>query len=1237
MALGRGPAAYAESSPSDEDEMDEDEWCQQFQSSDEEDEADQAPQTSSSQGNGYREPFAGSNTPNGSTHFQQRSDTSSNSRANTNSSSASATPSRRRVQPGADSGLDTDAEDEQEYNHARNMDDLNRALPKLNIGRENNAPPSPGPSATRSPSSTPPSFSASQPSPQKRLDRDNFLRVYMSSLGSPNASTATPSPATSGSNTPRRAGQPLSRAATEPAIPATPAAVPLPRSTSMPGPTYTPPAPSVAPRPEDYIQIAHDSGVQKLLDKEHIPWAVQYELARGVSNDHWKWADVTQERVKALAGPANSNPQCIERAMGKRNLGLNPDIWTELVREQKALLEGAGRGLGLMGAWEHEANWYGGRIQQLARVEKDAAAAHGYALTLGAMQKVGRSHRLARFLGSRRVLQVRIPEKALYDQREMDALKAFFAHKFVLCGRVYSSFAVKDKKIYLVETDEDYERTSDKAEGDNLRMSLEDLVRWYNPLELNDKQNLSKYAARSDLAFSTSVPVLEFEPQNFIFIEDIEAPHTGGKTPPEKIFTDGCGFMNGAALMQIGKWMGFGSPPTAVQGRILGSKGVWLLHPTDRAPDAPPRIWIRPSQRKIRLLPVYTTDTLKTLHRAHRIFDLVMPSRSTVPARLSRLTIVNLAHNRVPTHILSTLMEDGLRAEVEGLTQWHGAGALPLLWHAVNKASGTSFQRLRRTAAGIQRALGLTRRRNEEDDEDEDAAPMSQEWPFEQDEGETYVEESTKPDVDVPPLTIGEGILERIQAGFSPLKDHYLYMELKALLKNVMESYIKEYHIIVPESAEAFIVPDPYGLLEEGEIHFKSSQDLRDACEHLNPKSISGDVLIYRNPARIPSDVQKVRAVCRPEYADYIDVMVLSTKGTRSLASLLAGGDYDGDVATCIFNSSIVNHFVQPAFTAEPTNFLRDYFEPQDRIPTVASVVQEMASRPADAALILRRHLLIGLTESKTGKYSMYNENAMYRYGYGHPDTIRLGYMFTTVLDSRKSGLVVNPLVQTADSGRFGFVKPKCLGGPGGAPRQPNQGPYVLDELLDVGRAIQEDLLTKYQALSQTNGLSESTRDPDLMRPWRELHASRNSLPEALSNEVRALEAAMREVDRAWGSMWGKSHREKQQADTPEKKKALKKRDKARVEELARRYAETPAGCGSLALLGGLDSLKASCLYAMKPKVAFHFAFQALCKIKADALGSKAFTREFADAMSISAAEVRVRSQFNAARDTETE
>lgn len=104
------------------------------------------------------------------------------------------------------------------------------------------------------------------------------------------------------------------------------------------------------------------------------------------------------------------------------------------------------------------------------------------------MQKVGRSHRLGRYLGSRRVLQVKLPPKVLYDQTEMQLLRGFLSKKFVLCGRVYAAFSVKDEKVYLVETNEDYERSPKDDAGDNHRCSLRDLVEWYNPLDLNSNQ-----------------------------------------------------------------------------------------------------------------------------------------------------------------------------------------------------------------------------------------------------------------------------------------------------------------------------------------------------------------------------------------------------------------------------------------------------------------------------------------------------------------------------------------------------------------------------------------------------------------------------------------------------------------------------------------------------------------------------------------------------------------------------
>ena len=155
---------------------------------------------------------------------------------------------------------------------------------------------------------------------------------------------------------------------------------------------------------------------------------------------------------------------------------------SELDREEKALEEGTGRGLGLRGEWEGDPSWYGGKIRQIASVvETD----DGFAIRLRAMMK-RKSNRFARFLGSRRMLQVKLPEDKVMRRRPDDVRK-FMQNKFVLCGRIFVPFAAKDGKVFLMETNEDYERAGD-GPSDRGRISVEDFVRWHNPMELTSKQ-----------------------------------------------------------------------------------------------------------------------------------------------------------------------------------------------------------------------------------------------------------------------------------------------------------------------------------------------------------------------------------------------------------------------------------------------------------------------------------------------------------------------------------------------------------------------------------------------------------------------------------------------------------------------------------------------------------------------------------------------------------------------------
>lgn len=511
---------------------------------------------------------------------------------------------------------------------------------------------------------------------------------------------------------------------------------------------------------------------------------------------------------------------------------------TELDREEAAICERRNRGLGLQGDWQEKTKWYGGQIQQIARLEETSLGAFRLVLTKMEMRK---SHRFGRFLASRRLLQVSVPQSLVNSSKPR--LDEFFKQKFVLCGRTFVLCGSKDSKVFLLEVPESYERPC-RVRGDEQRMTLEDFVQWHNPLGLNGQQvrvqgiillwsyslstsqPVAKWVTRFDLGFSISVPTVMFAPKwtcycndrctsvsshacHFVDLQhmaDVEDHAWDAKVSAEHIYTDGCGFINETALKSIAKHIGLEGRLTAVQGRIAGAKGLWVLHPTDRGVE--PKIWIRASQKKIQL-------NLEDPHPAHRIFDLLAPPRVTLPSRLSRLTILNLAHNQVPLETFVELMRDTLEEKVKPLTDWKGDKATLLLWREVEKVGGVTLKRILQHAQGTTRALGLTGRIREEEAEwdDELADPKVKDL-LEQlgDLGEDEVPSVTvlRDLVTGEPSTIHGVVLDLLQSGFTPLKLKLLYDKLKYVVTRVIEDVIHDYHISVPLSAEAFIVPGEF-------------------------------------------------------------------------------------------------------------------------------------------------------------------------------------------------------------------------------------------------------------------------------------------------------------------------------------------------------------------------------------------------------------------------------------------
>lgn len=122
-----------------------------------------------------------------------------------------------------------------------------------------------------------------------------------------------------------------------------------------------------------------------------------------------------------------------------------------------------------------------------------------------------------------------------------------------------------------------------------------------------------------------------------------------------------------------------------------------------------------------------------------------------------------------------------------------------------------------------------------------------------------------------------------------------------------------------------FLTPmiDPYGVLEEGQIHFRPSERIIDPESGTQMDIITGSVLVRtlifcgvrsetlwigveephetalgrpegkKNDYLVRmalSPATQVTAVSHPKLASYVDVIVFPVKGERSLASYLGGG-----------------------------------------------------------------------------------------------------------------------------------------------------------------------------------------------------------------------------------------------------------------------------------------------------------------------------------------------------------
>lgn len=305
--------------------------------------------------------------------------------------------------------------------------------------------------------------------------------------------------------------------------------------------------------------------------------------------------------------------------------------------------------------------------------------------------------------------------------------------------------------------------------------------------------------------------------------------------------------------------------PSVFQARIGGAKGTWTVDYNESHPERGENAWwieISDSQLKIKPHPCEREDADYT----QRTFEIVKYSHVCTSANLNTQLITTLENRGVPRNIFSELimverkryyqdLKDSLEDSVK-LRVWRQ------MWHPSrsNNSEMTWYGDL--------------------PDAKEDELDML------------------------------------LEAGFEPKRYNHIAECLPRIVRQSLETRNEKLWINVPYSTNMFCIPDYAGVLEPGEIQFNSSQSVSDFPEY---KFEGRTVLVARNPAHLPSDIQAVKCVYRPELRHIKDVAIFSTKGQFPLAGMLSGGDYDGDTVCMIWDEQIVRRFQNAAVPKLPS------------------------------------------------------------------------------------------------------------------------------------------------------------------------------------------------------------------------------------------------------------------------------------------------------------------------------
>lgn len=595
---------------------------------------------------------------------------------------------------------------------------------------------------------------------------------------------------------------------------------------------------------------------------------------------------------------------------------------------------------------------------------------------------------LQRKLGADRVLYVDIPDmvKIPAIHRDRDVQRSFrewiSTPKDILGRKWHLLFLQPNKKKTVGEGRHSTSAYRLIFVASSPTMSLCDIAQWCLPYSTNKKQAARKAYMRIELLLSRTISATVLQPGEIAHVPDqvatrehddrrYEDPNLSHRFyeeyDPEMVMSDGCNRMSYWIAYQYSKKLCLKRVPATMQIRAAGAKGLWYIdEPAHGDPDirpAGPLLNLAPSQVKVHRDTFYGCDE-ETLS-----VNVVKANPGARPSLLHIGYLPILVDRGVPLENIRTLVRDLVTRQTDGFLEALAAdGSLRLRqWIA----SHNEFFEARRREAGIDLLAGF-------------------------------------------PKALEERIIQMLEAGFAPKQNKYLASEVKMLASSYFDLKNKNFKIELPKSTTLWGIAepktgqmrgklDPTGSLRPGEVCvcFEEPFDVADVGTRVNFLD-DIDILVARNPAMGPSDIQKVRAVFKPQLAKYAGNIIFSARGMRPLANKLQGGDYDGDAFWFTWEPLLTEPFKNAPAPWKPPDpdqlgITKDKYKLSDHVDDPNSEQQwcrylsTMAAKRMDANML--------------GIVTLFHERLVYAgLPIGSEEVMRFVYLHDYLVDADKQG-----------------------------------------------------------------------------------------------------------------------------------------------------------------------------------------------------------------------------------------